>query len=108
MFDDKYISFSNSPGLLSLVGAPIVVDQTDFPGVHIAARNPAEVFARVRKGPISPLQVLTAEHNGFVNETDAAIIVGSVKASPMVRHLRRMENLILAGFEGSGSHIPPP
>ena len=100
MFDDKFVCFSHAPGLLSLVGAAIVVDQADFPGIHIAARNLAEDFARVTKGAPSPLLLLTVENRGFATETHGAILVGSLEASPMLQHLETTRKLDFSKIRG--------
>ncbi|CZR51052.1 uncharacterized protein PAC_00927 [Phialocephala subalpina] len=102
MFDGKFVCFSNLPGPLSLVGGRIVVDQTDFPGIHIAARNLAEDFARVTKGAPSPLHILTDEKNCFSNEVDAAIIVGIIeKMDNPYKGCRRA--LVIAGSDKRGA-----
>jgi hypothetical protein len=87
MFDEKFVVFSNTPGLLNLVGLPIVVAQTDFPGIRIAAQNLAADFAKVTKRYPSPLQDVTEEQNGFKLDAEVCIIIGSVKASPIIRYL---------------------
>ncbi|KAE9372732.1 glycoside hydrolase family 115 protein [Stipitochalara longipes BDJ] len=87
MFDEKFVSFSQAPGLLSLVGLPIVVDQSDFPGIHIAAQNLAEDFARVTQGTPSRLQIVSDERDGFNFEAVSCIIVGSIERSLLLQRL---------------------
>jgi hypothetical protein len=89
MFDDQFVCFSSSPGLLDLVGAAIVVEQADFAGIHIAVGNLAKDFARVTSKSPSPVQILTAEHDGLANEAGTAIIVGSIEASPILQRLEK-------------------
>ncbi|KAH8685424.1 hypothetical protein BGZ60DRAFT_510652 [Tricladium varicosporioides] len=74
MFDDRIVCFSNSSTLPSLVGALLVVDGTDFPGIHIAIRNLANDFARVTKGDPNPIQILREQQKGVANNADTAII----------------------------------
>ena len=95
MFDEKFVSFSQWPGSINLVGALIVVDQDDYPGVHIAAQNLAEDFSRVAKGPSSPLHVLTAMHERPGSEAEIAIIVGSVERNPLCSVSRGRISLIV-------------
>jgi hypothetical protein len=93
MFDEKFVTFFNTPGLLSLVGVPIVVDKADFPAIHIAAQNLAADFAKVTKGSPSPLQHVTEERDGFELDAEACIIVGCIKASPIIRYLDKSGKL---------------
>jgi len=93
MFEEKFVSFSEGPGLLSLVGLPIVVDKSDFPGIHIAARHLAEDFARVTKGAPSPLQLFANEEDEWNWESVACIIVGSIERSPLVQRLAKNEKV---------------
>jgi hypothetical protein len=93
MFDEKFVSFSQCPGSVDLVGAPIVVDLDDFPGVHIAAQNLAEDFFRVAKGVSNPLYVFRAMHGRPGNEAEFAIIVGSVERNQLVQRLERENKL---------------
>jgi hypothetical protein len=93
MFDEKFVSFSQWPGSVNLVGAPIVVDQEDFPGVHIAAQNLAEDFSRVANSASNPLYVWTAKHDRLGNEAEIAIIVGSVEKNQLVQRLERENKL---------------
>jgi hypothetical protein len=100
MFDEKFVCFSDSAGLFSLVGVPIVVDQADFPGIRVAARNLAEDFARVTKGAPSPLQIVTDEHDDFAGNADCVIIVGSIEASPMIQSLEKSGKLDFGRIRG--------
>jgi hypothetical protein len=103
MFDERFISFVDAPGLLRLVGVPIMVDKADLPGVHIAARNLSTDFAKVTKGASSPLKLVTNEYDGFKQEAETAIIVGSIEAL-CFRGLKRVGGLISTKFEGNGNH----
>lgn len=99
MFDGKFVSFCNGDGLLSLVGIPILVDQADYPGIHIAARNLAQDFSRVTKGPASPLQIRTEEQKGL-HDLHTAIILGSVAKSPLIQGLEKSGELSLDNIRG--------
>lgn len=100
MFDNRIVCFSNSPTLLSLVGAPLVVDETDFPGIHIATRNLAEDFARVTKGDPNPIQILRDEQKELANNADTAIIVGSMERSKLIQRLEKDGKLDLGRIRG--------
>jgi hypothetical protein len=100
MFDDQFVCFSNSPGLFDLVGAAIVVAQTDFAGVHIAARNLAEDFARVTSKSPSPVEILTSEQDGPANAAGTAIIVGSVETSSILQRLEQDGKLDFGKIRG--------
>jgi hypothetical protein len=93
MFDERFISFVDAPGLLRLVGVPIMVDKADLPGVHIAARNLSTDFAKVTKGASSPLKLVTNEYDGFKQEAETAIIVGSIEASSLLQRLEKSGRL---------------
>lgn len=100
MFVDQFVCFSNSPGLLNLVGAAIVVAETDFAGVHIAAHNLAEDFARVTSKSPNPVEVLTSEQEGPVNAAGTAIIVGNVETSSILQRLEQHGKLDFGKIRG--------
>jgi hypothetical protein len=100
MFEEKFVSFSPAPALLNLVGLPIVVDKSDFPGIHIAAQTLAEDFARVTKGPPSQIQFIPFERDGFSVEAPACIIVGSIEKSPLLQRLGKHGKVGLSNIRG--------
>jgi len=100
MFEERFISFSDAPGSLNLVGVPIVVDKADLPGVHIAARNLSADFARVTQGPTSPLNLVTKEYDGFKEEAVTVTIVGSIEASPLLQSLEKSGRLDFNNIRG--------
>lgn len=58
MLEEQFIEFS--PGGTDLVNATILVDDSDFAGVKIAARNLSQDFARVtKKDPLPSTQSKT-------------------------------------------------
>ncbi|KAN0110891.1 glycoside hydrolase family 115 protein [Hyaloscypha variabilis] len=100
MFEEKFVSFSPAPALLNLVGLPIVVDKSDFPGIHIAAQTLAEDFARVTKGPPSQIQFIPFERDGFSVEAPACIIIGSIERSPLLQRLGKHGKVGLSNIRG--------
>jgi hypothetical protein len=88
MFDKSFVTFSGSPGLCNLVGATVLVESTDFVGIHHAGRAVAEDFGRVTKGNASPFQVLEPTST-FQTSSGVAIIVGCVDSC---RIISRLEN----------------
>ena len=100
MFEEKFVSFSGAPGLLSLVGLPIVVDKSDFPGIHIAAQNLAEDFARVTKGVSSQVQSIADEQDGFYSEAVDCIVVGSIERSLLLQRLAMNGKVDLSNILG--------
>ncbi|KAG4432480.1 hypothetical protein IFR05_012046 [Cadophora sp. M221] len=101
MFEEKFVSFSNGSGLLSLVGVPILVDKDDYPGIHIAARNLSQDFSLVTKSAPSPFKIWAGEQDIFDDGSrHTAIIVGSVAASPLIQSLERSGKLSLENVRG--------
>lgn len=97
MFSQSLVSFTKSPGLLSLVGACICVDAADFTGIHIAGRNLAEDFARVTKGLKNPIRYRTDDCG--LPDDKALIIIGSI-SSPLLQRLERDGQLDLNALRG--------
>ncbi|KAF4435942.1 hypothetical protein F53441_13370 [Fusarium austroafricanum] len=87
MFEEKIIDFEASAGSVSLVGASIVVDQSDYPGIIRAARDLAQDFARVTKGDPSPLIVVASESDFAKIETKTAILIGSIGSNGIIKDL---------------------
>jgi hypothetical protein len=77
-----------------------VVDQNDFAGIHFAAQNLAEDFARVTEGPPSPPHILAEENYNFTNQVDAAIVVGSVEGSSVIGYLGEKGKLAVDRIRG--------
>lgn len=101
MFDDMLICFAHSPGLLDLVDAAIVVAETDFAGVHIAARNLAADFARVTSKSPNPVEILTSEQAAPANAAGTAIIVGSIESSLILQRLEQDGKLDFGKIRGN-------
>jgi hypothetical protein len=99
MFEEKFVDFKPSAGSIPLVGASIVVDQSDYPGVIRAARDLAQDFARVTKGDASPLIVISSESDYDKIQTETAIIVGSVASSGIIKTLAQQGKLDTQAIE---------
>ena len=87
MFEERIVDFNPSDGSIPLVGATIVVDKSDCPGVIRAAKDLAEDFSRVTKGDRSPLVVVGSETDYAQIKTNTAILVGSIGSSPLIQSL---------------------
>src|SRR6478736_2644887 len=100
MFEEKIVDFKLSPGSIPLVGASIVVDQSDYPGVIRAARDLAQDFARVTKGDASPLIVISSDSDYDKIQTKTAIVVGSVASSGIIKTLAQQGKLDTQAIDG--------
>ncbi|KAK2675019.1 hypothetical protein RAB80_010003 [Fusarium oxysporum f. sp. vasinfectum] len=100
MFEEKIVDFKPSPGSIPLVGASIVVDQSDYPGVIRAARDLAQDFARVTKGDASPLIVISSDSDYYKIQTKTAIVVGSVASSGIIKTLAQQGKLDTQAIDG--------
>lgn len=87
---------SNAP--VELQSSVIVVDERDHEGVHIAARNLAEDFARVTKG--SPRPILRSNGARLDVTGSVAIVVGCIESSPLVQSLERNGKIDCSGIRG--------
>ncbi|RBR19750.1 hypothetical protein FVER53590_13760 [Fusarium verticillioides] len=99
MFEEKIVDFRSSPGSIPLVGASIVVDQSDYPGVIRAAGDLAQDFARVTKRDASPLIVISSDSDYERLQTKTAIIVGSVASSGIIKTLAQQSKLDTQAIE---------
>ncbi|KAM0230650.1 hypothetical protein ACHAPO_009176 [Fusarium lateritium] len=100
MFEEKIVDFEPSAGSIPLVGATIVVDQSDFPGIIRAAKNLAEDFGRVTKGHYSPVLLLKSEEDYVQINTKTAIFVGSIGSSPIIKRLVENSKLDANAIDG--------
>ncbi|KAL3952489.1 hypothetical protein ACCO45_012432 [Purpureocillium lilacinum] len=91
MLGGKLVVFSDiDKAGVDLVGAPILVDDLDFPGVKIAAGNLAEDFARATGGSSSSINtVFNANQVAGSGISKIAIIVGCIKVSRLLQRLQR-------------------
>ncbi|XMA08085.1 hypothetical protein WAI453_000876 [Rhynchosporium graminicola] len=101
MFDEEFVTFSFGNALLNLVGAPIVVDTSDFPGIQIAARSLSQDFSLVTKRSSPPVHFWTGQQDASsLGSSQGAIILGSVAASPLIQRLEDDGKLCLSGIRG--------
>lgn len=100
MFEEKIVDFKPSPGSIALVGASIVVDQSDYPGVIRAAKDLAQDFARVTKGDASPLVVVSTDSDYERIQTKTAIIIGSLASSGIIKTVAQEGKLDVKAIEG--------
>ncbi|KAH0604250.1 uncharacterized protein H6S33_006627 [Morchella sextelata] len=90
--EQRFISFT-SPGV-SLLSAPILVDEEDFKGVHIAAQSLSDDFRKVTGQPAG-VQNYTGKMNAPM-----AIIVGSLGQSGVVDGMVKEGRVNVTGLEG--------
>ena len=97
MFETKFITFSEQPGVISLVDATIVVDKADYPGIRIAAANLADDFASVTRGKANSIELVAGEHD---SSSDITIIIGCVEASPLLARLEKENKIDFRAIRG--------
>ncbi|SCV46988.1 uncharacterized protein FFB14_09526 [Fusarium fujikuroi] len=100
MFEEKIVDFKPSPGSISLVGASIVVDQSDYPGVIRAAKDLAQDVARVTKEDASPLVVVSTGSDYERIQTKTVIIIGSLASSGIIKTIAQEGRLDAKAIEG--------
>ncbi|RBR24511.1 uncharacterized protein FIESC28_02707 [Fusarium coffeatum] len=100
MFEERIVDFKPSDGSIPLVGATIVVDQSDHPGVIRAAKDLAEDFSRVTKGDRSPLVLVGSEADYAQIKTNTAMLVGSIGSSPLIQSLAKDGKLDTKTIDG--------
>ncbi len=102
MSSQQIVSFSSATGLLSLVGATIVVDGADYPGIFIAAHNLAEDFVRVTNGVPCPVDIVPAgsAHPGKAVERGSVIIIGSLDRNAIISRLSQDGKLDTSNIRG--------
>lgn len=100
MFEEKFVTFSPSAGLVDLVGATILVAEADFVGVRLAVNSLAEDFGHVTKGEPRLVKTLTADDNGSQIDAGIAIIVGSIESSWILQRLEKEGKLDCTNIRG--------
>ncbi|KAJ4258004.1 hypothetical protein NW762_008141 [Fusarium torreyae] len=100
MFEEKIIDFQASAGSIPLVGASIVVDQSDYPGVLRAAQDLAQDFGRVTKGDPSPLILVSSEADYQKIQTQTAVLIGSIGSSGIIKYLEQQGKLDTQSISG--------
>jgi len=96
MSEEPIVGFKNSPGLLNLVGAKIIVDPADFRGIHHSARALAEDFGRVTRGKANGFDLTRQGHL----DTPVAIIIGSIESCWMIRELEKLGKFNTTSIQG--------
>lgn len=97
MFETKFITFSEQPGVISLIGASIVVDKADYPGVRIAASNLADDFASATRGEAKSIELAAGKH---ASSTDITIVIGCVETSPLLARLEKEKKIDFRAVRG--------
>ncbi|KAK1672844.1 hypothetical protein BDP55DRAFT_557530 [Colletotrichum godetiae] len=102
MFEKAIVTFSSPKDAepLDLVGATILVDESDPIGIHIAAQNLAQDFGRVTKSEQSTLQVVQGTQVDAALGSVAAIIIGSVESSSILQRLEQEGKLNFEEIRG--------
>ncbi|OLN89758.1 hypothetical protein CCHL11_09481 [Colletotrichum chlorophyti] len=104
MLDKKIVTFSSAEDpigrSLNLVGATIVVDESDPIGVHIAARNLAADFGRVTRSNPNPFAVYKDGQNDTDLGTSNAVIIGCIESSRLLQNLQRDGKLNVESIRG--------
>ncbi|KAL4950183.1 hypothetical protein BDW69DRAFT_202327 [Aspergillus filifer] len=96
MFETTFASHNPEEGALSLLGAPIIIDENDYTGVRIAIGNLADDVARVTD--CAPPRVLCSVDEG--STVPAAVIVGSLTESSLIRSIIKKRKLDPTNIEG--------
>ncbi|KAH9907548.1 hypothetical protein F4778DRAFT_769024 [Xylariomycetidae sp. FL2044] len=100
MFEEKFISFANCDGALSLSCPTIFVDDDDFPGVQIAAGKLAEDFGCVTRTKPAQLHKLVSHDASSQGDLGTAIIVGSIQHSRVICRLQEEGKLSFDSIHG--------
>lgn len=100
MFEEEFVQFTASAGSVNLVGASVLVDASDFPGVQRACHDLAQDFGRVTSGTISPVIEVGSEYDSLGLKTDTAIIVGSLSSSRILQLLEKSGKLNVNSIRG--------
>ena len=100
MFEEGIVNFKPSAGSIPLVGATIVVDSSDYPGVIRAANDLAKDFSRVTKGNRSALVLVGTEADYSEIKTKTAIVIGSLGSSPLIQNLIKDSKLDTKAISG--------
>ncbi|KAF4978140.1 hypothetical protein FZEAL_5438 [Fusarium zealandicum] len=102
MLEEQFVDFAAStPEAVNLVGATIIVDESDFAGIKIAAQNLSQDFSRVTKDDPSPVRIVNDSNNvACVGTSKVAIIVGCVESSPLLQRLEKESNIRFGAIRG--------
>ncbi|KAJ3549970.1 hypothetical protein NM208_g219 [Fusarium decemcellulare] len=102
MLEESFVEFSSSnPDGADLVGATIVVDESDLAGVKIAAQNLSQDFSKVTKKEPSPVSIVGNSNNATdPRESKVAIIVGSIESSSVLQRLEKDGSVSFTAIRG--------
>lgn len=91
--------FSKSPqASVELQNSVLVVDERDYEGVHIAARNLADDLSRVTKEP--PKNILISNKARIDVHGGVAIIIGCIESSSLVQKLENSGKVDFSAIRG--------
>ncbi|KAL4797745.1 hypothetical protein BDV19DRAFT_397661 [Aspergillus venezuelensis] len=96
MFEPTFASHNPEEGALSLLGAPIIVDENDYEGVRITVGNLAGDITKVTG--CAPPKIIPSVGQG--STVAAAIIVGSLTESPLIHSLIKKGKIDPTSIEG--------
>ncbi|GAB0134568.1 hypothetical protein EsDP_00002933 [Epichloe bromicola] len=95
MFEEPIVTFEPGQGF-SLVGADIIIDDDEFQGVHIAAKNLSKDFSKVApQGGTIVLSTSARQAN-----SKSCIIVGSLSKSITIKQLEASKKIDLSRLGG--------
>ncbi|OHE90903.1 hypothetical protein CORC01_13788 [Colletotrichum orchidophilum] len=102
MFEKAIVTFPLPRGAepFDLVGATILVDESDPIGIHIAAQNLAQDFGRVTQSDESTVQVVQGAQVDATLGSAAVIIIGSIESSSLLRRLEHDGKLSFGKIRG--------
>jgi hypothetical protein len=96
MFEESLVAFTESPGLLNLVGATILADPEDFTGIHHAGRALAEDFGQVTRRNCNPFELV---EQGPLNASNA-IILGCIESCWLLQGLETVGKIDSRAIRG--------
>lgn len=95
MLEQSVVTFESSEGF-SLIGADILIDQDDFEGVHIAAKNLSKDFTRVTGQGGNTVLTAAAERT----KSKSCIVVGTLSKSGIIKQLASDGKIDTSGING--------
>lgn len=95
MFEQPIVSFKSGKGF-SLIGADLIVDTGDFPGVHIAVENLAGDFSKVTQQDGN----VKVDQQKPKKKSENCILVGTLTQSTTVKTLRDAGKIDTKKIEG--------
>ncbi|KAK2613143.1 hypothetical protein N8I77_000071 [Diaporthe amygdali] len=97
--EEGLVMFSKSAqASVELQNSVVVVDERDYEGVHIAARNLAVDFSRVTKEP--PKTILISNSARIEVHGGVAIVIGCIESSSLVQKLENSGKVDFSAIRG--------